>query len=88
MESPKSRLLKQQNINPVQDWIASPAFLQVCEVALLQMHYNMLAVKCAPDEATPNFHRLQGAKRFMDELLAIATPPPPARKPARDNLES
>jgi hypothetical protein len=80
--SAKQRLLEQKNIAHAHlDTVSSEAFLRSAEAALLDMVMHA-PTQVTEEDAAANYHRIVGARDYLQALLAIAEPPqPPKPKP-------
>lgn len=82
--SPKDRFLKSTDARAHLDLVANPVFHHALESALSEMQ---LSVAKSSDPAA-NWHRLEGAKQFVEILLNLADPPKARRRGLpRENLE-
>lgn len=73
--SAKERLLEQKNIVHAHlDTVASESFLRSAEAALLDMVMHCPGIVSEADAAA-NYHRIIGARDYLQALLAVAEPP-------------
>lgn len=86
MNSPKERFLKTPDAAILAELVTRPAFLDCLDAALLQMVYNIGDTTDGNISAANQF-RLQGARRFISELLTLPEPPTKAPRSRGDNLE-
>lgn len=84
----KTRIQKRKELQPILDVIASPAFLEICEAALLEYQSRFETFQIDDDDAAAFYHNSVGARQYMSVLLDMSTPTPPTPKPIRQNLES
>lgn len=84
----KTRIQKRKELQPILDVIASPAFLEICEAALLEYQSRLALFPIDGDDAAALYYNSAGARRYMEVLLHMPTSAPTPPKPIRQNLES
>lgn len=66
----------------------STPFINAMHSALLNYQYRLVyGVLNGQEEAAANFHKLAGAKEFIDEFLGLSATPTPAKRVDRGNLQ-
>jgi len=75
--SAKERLLEQKNVaHQHLDVVSSESFLRAAEAALLEMVMNAPEGVAGVD-ALAEYHKIVGAKKYLQLLINIAEPPKP-----------